>query len=392
MLWVRTCSQWYYWAIKNQLVILSMGRSSQSKLATAPLSPVTSTNKLERHKIDFPSLVESVDPELVCVDSWLSKYEDFLVDRHALKPRTVRMIASTIRLWDRYCLSLNVYSFPIEPNVLLEWLRDKRKEGARRSTLVAYRAHLSYIHSKIFNVEDPTKNAYVIGYIRSLVSDQAETSGFAEKERQALPFRHHHLKSLISLTKTSPNNRNMRDLCLITMLYGTMLRFDEVRKVRIHQLHMKTVNGSLVIQFNRLTSKTSDSPEPKVLKDDFATIVQSYLKEVCSTHGPNDFVFGSNYGMLKGNQPINESTINRMFKRLWSILPHTDIEPVPHTLKSWSAHSCRVGGAIDAYEVHKLKEESIMSMGDWTRETLMRYLRNSSVKASASTGIQDRLG
>ncbi|EMY6611220.1 MULTISPECIES: tyrosine-type recombinase/integrase [Vibrio] len=344
--------------------------------------------RLARHKVDFIALDGSIDPEECDVDLWLENYKQFLVDRHALKVTTVRMLASTLKMWDAYCESKGLYSFPIQPKTLRRWFELKKKQQYRRSTLLAYKAHLSYFHQKVFLVEDPTKSTVVMSYFRSVINDLAETDGQTEKERQALPFRRHHLTQFIATVQDDPTYRNMRDLTLLTVLYGTMLRFDEVRNIRLRQLVTRRSGELEVIEIQRLTSKTTDSPAPKVLTGDFATIVKIFIENYCADYSPDDYLFRSTYGVRKTNRPINESTVNRVFKRAWNALAPSDITPQPYTLKSWSCHSCRVGGAVDAYENEGLSEEQIAPLGDWTIETLRRYLRNSSVRAASSTIVQ----
>ncbi|MFA0038612.1 tyrosine-type recombinase/integrase [Vibrio sp. 10N.261.52.A1] len=335
--------------------------------------------KLSRFKLNFPDLTDSFDPDWTSLPPVLTHLREFEEHRGGLSTHTLRMLAFVIRKWDVYCKSKEAYSFPIHAPVLLIWFKElKLSQSIKINTLKQYRAQLSLFH-KIMNTDDITKLPVIATFFKSLPKDEMEITGSQVIELQAKPFRKHHLTHLMEVWGNKKRAVPFRDLAVLTLSYGTLLREGEVGKIR--KKHIKFLeNGDLNIE--RVTSKTTISPEPKRLTGHFSSIVKCYLDTYCTCLDDEDFVFC--WLTVKGSRPagyrqtpMSGMTIDRIYQRAHEVLlesgdivisgdGHRDV---------WSGHSSRVGALQDGYHAG-LSLTQLIQLGDWkSNEMVLRYLR-----------------
>ena len=382
--------------MSSDTVTLKKKRVSQSKVLGAENTEAPiSTFNFERHKIKFPDLSDSFDPDFKMSKDWSDLYDDFLLDRGGLKKNTVKMLASSLRVWDQHCSDIGVYSFPIEASTLKAWFSKLAMSGKKKTTLQQHKAQLSYFYKSILLTKDnPIESSIIKQFFRSYISDYVEKTGLSIKEKQALPLRLSHLKQIKKFAESAQNRGNIlyqRDFVFISIAYGLTLRYDEIRNLRKWQIKIIKRRGNPSIKVFRTTSKTSDSPLPKELKGDFAKVVIKYIDTYCADLKDEEYIFSKltfSKGLVNKNKPLSEPAVINFFKRYWDFIKPNDIEIDDNTHLNWTGHSARVGGAIDGYEMG-MSVDDLMALGDWTnRDTLMRYLRNSKVKASINEKLQ----
>jgi integrase len=348
--------------------------------------------KLSRFKLNFPNLNESFDPhwtELPLVRKHLDEFEE---NRGGLSIHTLKMLAFVVRKWDDYCKEQNVYSFPIYAPVLLTWFKSLKLEfDVKINTLKQYRAQLSLFH-KIMNTDDVTKLPAISTFFKSLPKDEMEITGSQVIELQAKPFRKHHLLRLMDLWGNEKRAVPYRDLAVLTVAYGTLLREGEIGKIR--KKHIKFLeNGDINIE--RVTSKTTISPEPKRLTGRFSAIVKRYIQTYCQPLGEDDFIFC--WLTVKGGRPagyrqtpMSGMTIDRIYQRAHYLLVELgDVVTSTEAHRNvWSGHSSRVGALQDGYHAG-LNLTQLIQLGDWkSNEMVLRYLRGLNNQDSPNLMLQ----
>jgi hypothetical protein len=307
-------------------------------------------------------------------------------------PHSLKMLALVLRKWDRYCKDEAIYSFPISPTILLGWLQGLKLGGLSINTLKQYRAQLSLFHT-IMAVEDVTKHPSLRHFFHSLAKDEMELTGSQVIELQAKPFRKHHLLQLMDRWGDHTQPLRYRDLTVLTVAYGTLLREGEIGNIRKKHLTIFE-NGDINIE--RVTSKTSISPEPKRLTGRFAAILQRYLVTYCNGLDDEDFIFCwlSTQGKRPAGYrqtPMSGMTIDRIYQRAQQIF---DIKCDSVTKSSaqrslWSGHSSRVGALQDGYTAG-LSLTQLIQLGDWkSNEMVLRYLRGLTNDNSPNLLLQD---
>ena len=335
--------------------------------------------KLSRFKVNFPDLSESFAPDWALLPMVRVNLGAFEENRGGHSVNTLKMLAFVIRKWDEYCKAESLYSFPINETVLLNWFKWLKLEfNVKINSLKQYRAQLSLFH-KIMGIEDVTKTPAIASFFKSLLKDEMELTGSQVIELQAKPFRKHHLNKLMDIWGNEKLVIPYRDLTVLTVAYGTLLRENEIGK--ISKKHIKFVdNGDISIE--RVTSKTSISPEPKRLTGKFARVFKRYFELYCGILEEDDYVFcwltttGKRPAGYR-QTPMSGMTVDRIYQRA-----HDKLENQGDAVTSgnghrdiWSGHSSRVGALQDGYAAG-LSLTQLIQLGDWkSNEMVLRYLR-----------------
>lgn len=349
-------------------------------------------SRLGRFKLKFPDLSQSFAPDWTELPFVLKRLHDFEENRGGLSTNTLKMLAFVVRKWDEYCKSESLYSFPIKEEFLLNWFKTLKLEfDVKINTLKQYRAQLSLFH-KIMGINDVTKEPKLRHFFHSLAKDEMELTGSQVIELQAKPFHKYHLVCLMALWGNEKLAIHYRDLTVLTVAYGTLLREGEIGKIRKKHITILD-NGDINIE--RVTSKTSISPEPKRLTGRFSQILNRYLETYCHVLNEDDFIFC--WLTPKGKRPagyrqipMSGMTIDRIYQRAHLILEEKgDTVTNSHSHRSvWSGHSSRVGALQDGYAAG-LSLTQLIQLGDWkSNEMVLRYLRGLSNEQSPNLMLQ----
>lgn len=348
--------------------------------------------KLRRFQLNFPNLSESFDPNWCDLEVALRNLHEFEESRGGLSANTLSMLAFVTNKWDQYCKSIQAYSFPIHAPTLLTWFKSlKLDQGLKINTLKQYRAQLSLFH-KLMGVEDTTKAPTLAMFFKSLAKDEMELTGTQVIELQAKPFRKSHLEQLMQRWGTLHHPILFRDLTVLTIAYGTLLREGEIGKIR--KKHVIILESG-DINIERVTSKTSITPEPKRLTGKFANIVNQYLTHYCHGLAENDFIFS--WLTVKGARPekyrqtpMSGMTVDRIYQRAHHSLygDHAKKNLGISHRHVWSGHSSRVGALQDGYQAG-LNLTQLIQLGDWkSNEMVLRYLRGLDNELSPNLVLQ----
>ncbi|GAL10964.1 hypothetical protein JCM19233_1949 [Vibrio astriarenae] len=261
------------------------------------------------------------------------------------------MMASSLRSLDAYCAHLGVYTFPSTERVIYEWFSKLQSDGQSVNTLAQHKARLSYYFERVLKLspeKNPAKGDSVNELLRTFVADQVERTGEANKDKQALPLMAQHVKAISEFVIGDGARYKLpmyfRDLTFISMSYGLSLRYDELRRMRLKQLKVVNTSDNPLIRIHRTTSKTSDSPAPKELRDDFAKVLIEYLDRYHRHSDQEHFLFpkiNSLGQFLTPDKPVCKNTCSTSFKRWFAIVQPSDVEPSRFTHAAWTAHSAR---------------------------------------------------
>ncbi|WP_305843198.1 tyrosine-type recombinase/integrase [Photobacterium leiognathi] len=346
---------------------------------------------LKRFKLNFPDLSDSFSPDWIELPEVLKKLKEFDVTRGGYSHHTLKMLSLVLRKWDTYCKSESLYTFPISPEILLGWFQGLKLTGMSINTLKQYRAQLSLFHT-VMQVDDATKYPGLRHFFKSLAKDEMEITGSQVIELQAKPFRKSHLIKLMNYWGDYEKPLPYRDLTVLTVAYGTLLREGEIGSIRKKHINILE-NGDVNIE--RVTSKTSISPEPKRLTGRFAEIVYQYLTLYCKNLDSEDFIFC--WLTKQGNRPVSYRqtpmsgmTIDRIYQRAHKTL-YSECDTVTSGCaqrKIWSGHSSRVGALQDGYAAG-LSLTQLIQLGDWKSNTMvLRYLRGLTNDTSPNVLLQ----
>ncbi len=333
---------------------------------------------LKRFKVQLPDLTDSFAPDWHELPRVLKQLQEFDEHRGGLSTNTLKMLSFVLRKWDYYCKTEAIYSFPINKHILLNWFRALKIEGVKINTLRQYRAQLSLFH-KIMEIEDITKNLSVKTFFTSLPKDEMEITGEQLIDLQAKPFKKIHLNKLMDTWGNHKYPMRFRDLTVLTVAYGTLLRESEIGSIRKKHI---TILDNWDVNIERVSSKTSISPEPKRLTGRFASILRTYLTEYCDNLEDNEYIFSwlTSKGLRPAayrETPMSGMTVDRIYQRAHRCLEKSGdvVTSKRHHRDIWSGHSSRVGALQDGYAAG-LSLPQLIQLGDWKSDSMvLRYLR-----------------
>lgn len=333
---------------------------------------------LKRFRVTLPDLSDSFAPDWPEHARVLQKLQAFDEQRGGLSTNTIKMLAFVVRKWDAYCQAEAMYSFPINETILLHWFRSLKLDGIQINTLKQYRAQLSLFH-KIMGIDDITKQPSVKAFFTSLPKDEIETTGEQLIDLQAKPFRKIHLNKLMDTWGNPHYPLQFRDLTVLTVAYGTLLRESEIGAIRKRHVILLE-NGDINIE--RVSSKSSISPEPKRLTGRFAEVLRTYLITYCESLKDYEYIFcwltpkGLRPAAYR-ETPMSGMTIDRIYQRAHHFLEQSGdvVTSKRHHRDVWSGHSSRVGALQDGYAAG-LSLTQLIQLGDWKSDSMvLRYLR-----------------
>ncbi|WP_318479398.1 tyrosine-type recombinase/integrase [Photobacterium leiognathi] len=377
-----------YPIIKQNQVTLSQLKSQHSVIQQWRQKQ----QQLKRFKLNFPDLSNSFDPNWSLLPDVMIQLQHFEATRGGYSPHTLKMLALVLRKWDEYCKAEAIYSFPISPQILLGWLQGLKLVGLSINTLKQYRAQMGLFHT-LMAVDDVTKQPIIKHFFHSLAKDEMELTGNQLIELQAKPFRKCHLLQLMDCWGNHTQPLRYRDLTVLTVAYGTLLREGEIGKIRKKHVNILD-NGDINIE--RVTSKTSISPEPKRLTGRFSAILTRYIVTYCQCLDDDDFLFC--WLTTQGKRPagyrqtpMSGMTIDRIYQRAHKTLrlkSDNVTKSITHR-HVWSGHSSRVGALQDGYAAG-LSLTQLIQLGDWKNNAMvLRYLRGLNNKTSPNLLLQD---
>lgn len=389
---------------KSLAIRKSQSNAFKSKVTNRYKERLLDTEKLkhERYKVVMLSdseLESSIDPDWNLTGLIVNRYREFQVERGGKSFSYIRSLNSTMRQFDHFCAQEGAYTYPASPVVIGLWFEQLLNvKGNSVNTVMQHKAMLSFLFSKVFRLDVASNPIADTGHIDTIINshrrDKLDSDTVTSMEVQAKPLRYSDLKKIISITNFSIP-REVRDLVIIALSYCTMLRISEIRALKLHQIKKSIEqDGRVTFRITRLRSKTTDKPTPRVVRNDFAKLLDEYITKYGGQLHSNSCIF-STISKKKGINPDGRAlslksaiaVFHRAHTRVFGE-SYEDLGSNVGVKPYWTAHSARVGGAIDGSKLN-MKEHELMDLGDWKSNTmLVRYLRGD--KESSTVKLQDK--
>lgn len=353
--------------------------------------------KLKRFDIALPDLMAATDPNSPHIEHIKSKLAGFEIDRGGLSAHSLKMLASVLNVWVRYCGKMSFYSFPAPgPDKFVVFFKYLILSERSVATVEQYRSQLSYIY-RLIALENPLRDEQVRSLIKSLKKDEADITGEAYTQEQAYPFRQHHLNNLMQVIDndgfTSKNPWQLKkDIAVAIVAYTTGLREEEIGSIRVKHVTRRVENGQLFVSIKRVRSKSTTNVKPKVVIGTNAERFMAYVDDFSGRlPSPESYIFSHSSRLgkpLNPDTPMSGVTVDSTFARLYSL--HNEHYPmIENDVKSWTGHSARIGRVQDGFAIHKMTIPELMSLGDWTSPMMvMRYLRGFHADDEANIRLQ----
>jgi len=289
--------------------------------------------------------------------------------------RTMQSIKSAWERFDRWCLDVGACSLPASVGTAEIYIK-QRGQLVHRNTLAIDRWAISRIH-KVTGCPDPTNDELFKGTYEGIVRNKVQHE---ETVEQAAGFHEHNLDQLVDMWRYSESIANRRDLAIMAVAYESMLRAQELARVRGR--HIKVFSdGTGVLTIPITKTNHSGEPDKAALSRQAVSIIIDYLSLSGRKLGEDVPLFGKVNRYNKpstGNEPLSVKTIERVFARVWEVLGLQY-----YGIPCLSGHSARVGAAQDLAAAG-FNALQIMQAGRWASERMViRYCRDMFVKDSA---------
>lgn len=282
-----------------------------------------------------------------------------------------RTIEALMGAWDRFaswCVSGDRSSLPAEVATVEDYLRE-RAQAVHRNTLSQDRWAIGRVH-RAAGCPDPTGDERLQGTFAALVRAKVTAE---ETIEQAAAMRESHLDQLVELWRGSQSLLQRRDLAMMVTAYETLLRAQEITRIRGRHIKMNT-DGTAVLTIPITKTNHSGEPDKAHLSRQAVTLILDYLELAGRELATDAPLFGK---VTKHNKPaydggpLSVDTVEGVFARVWASL-----ELSRFGVPRFSGHSARVGASQDlaAAGCNTLQ---IMQAGRWASERMViRYCRD----------------
>ncbi|MEZ8238626.1 MULTISPECIES: site-specific integrase [Vibrio] len=382
---------------KNKVTTLPVKSSSQGIALREDDYDVMSKwkqrqSKLGRFQVNFPDLIELIDPLSENADFIVIRANKFNKDRGGLSKSTTQQLASVLRAWAKFCVDRGIYAFPQPNSNAVElYLMHLIALDKSIATINQHRNQLRYIYDYL-EVYNPLRSPDVKAITKSLKLDYVELTGNSYTQNQATPLRAVHLNALFDhfdnldlKIRARVSLKQRKYLAIASTLYSTCLREDEICRIKLKDL-IETFdeNGDVAFKVLRTRSKTGVDVKSKFVTGRYAVTLKSYLTRVTPILHSTDFVFSNiSEGLvaLSPSTPPTGTTIDRNLSSLFQIFTQLNSENLEADISvynkpNWTGHSGRIGRVVDEYVINKLRIDQIQPIGDWkSTQMVLVYLR-----------------
>jgi integrase len=375
--------------------------------------------KLRRYNTGIPDVIKFTDPTIPDFSLARTNIEEWSENFGGSSAKTLSMLASVLKNFIYFNVSMNLYPFPARSATVLAYLRSLARDGRKLNTLNQHKSQISQIH-QIAEWPDPTKSKSIRAFFNNYQREKYELTNKTDESDQAAPFRKTHLDALIQIWYKSDLFMHTRDLALLSTAYATGLREDELMRIQYKHL-MIGKDGTITIK-RTIGKKNRTGLPPKLLVGNFAHMLQRYIDRFPDVK-PEDYLFvrlnshGTGFFKKKAEstpiltftKPLSGKTVDHVFERAYlelnpsmsrrksemielagADIVKSDLDPDGAI---WSGHSARIGLLWDmaADRSASYTDLDYMSVGDWTSMKMVQwYLRNFAAESSASTVAQKR--
>ena len=325
------------------------------------------------------SLTISESNNFALVNETIKKnLRDFFSDIDAYSLNTQKQFKSTINSWANWCNQNNRTFLPISPDDLRDYLFYlKTDRQLKHNSINSHNAFLAMLQNQ--SGLTPINTSSKVKRIKKKLLRMAIDEG--EDLTQAIPFRFEDLKQIYDMKKNSLNLKDIRDLAILSTAYYTLLRSSEITRIKVKDFKLQR-NGKSTLHISHTKTVLTIEGLYKHLGKLPTKLIQNWLDLSGVDLHDNAYLFCA---IKKSNEiqrpdcQLTTETIRRVFNSAYRLLNVVKKDQTGR-YQAWSAHSARVGAAIDMAEKN-VGLTQIMHEGTWKKpEMVIRYIRKLETK------------
>lgn len=306
-------------------------------------------------------------------DSIRKNLKDFLTDIDAYSLNTQKQFKSAVKSWTDWCKQNNKIFLPISPDDLrdyLVYLKEDRK--LKHSSINSHNAFLAMLQNQ--SGLTPVNASSKVKRIKKKLLRTAINEG--EELTQAIPFRFRDLKTIYEVKKDSLNIKDIRDLAILSTAYYTLLRSSEITRIKVKDFKLQR-NGKSILHISHTKTILTLDGLYKHLGKLPTRLIQNWLELSGLNLCDDAYLFcaiNKSNKIQNPNSQLTTETIRRVFSSAYQL--NNEVKNDINTrYQTWSAHSARIGAAIDMAEKN-VGLAQIMHEGTWKKpEMVIRYIR-----------------
>lgn len=291
----------------------------------------------------------------------------------AYAPATVETYSYGIRRYVRWCDETGTpYGLPIDPRTLARFVDDMRGQLSPAS-ISAYLSAIARAHADL-DLPTPTGAGVVSLALKRFRREWAVTAPKARRGRgQAKPMQRDTIDK--ALQGMGDNLHDLRDAALIALAYDSLARASELVAFDVADLEQDASDGSGVIVIRR--SKTDQDGEGlhRYVSPDTMARLSAWISAARLDPDSPLFIPMSRKGV---GERLSPRDVSRIYKA--------------RVGEAFSAHSTRVGGAVDQLGAG-IATGQIAQSGGWKGEQMVaRYTKRLAVKQSGAAILAQKQG
>ncbi|EPL8679428.1 tyrosine-type recombinase/integrase [Klebsiella michiganensis] len=314
-------------------------------------------------------------------------FVQFYRDKDAYSPNTLKSLRLTMTSWVKWCRARGIDWFPVAPDTVRAYLLSLSDSGMASTSITR---HLAMLNMMLVQCGQPSMAGnQVVGLAMKKIRRDAVTAK-GERTGQAVPMRLADAKLIDVLLLRTGRLVDLRNRAFLYMAYNTLLRMAEMSRIRVRDL--ETTGDTVTLHVGHTKTSATAAGIDKILSRRTVSALNDWLDASGLRDHPDMVLFPPVHRSNKARfteTPLTAPALEKIFSDAWSLLDKKDIAMNKGRYATWTGHSARVGAALDMSESGVPLSE-IMREGGWKKaETLMRYLRSSSMSVGANSKLMD---
>lgn len=307
---------------------------------------------------------------------------EYFADIFAKLPRNTRKAyTSDLTQYFTFCQQQSPVYDPLTPD--FEQQKDQLKRyvehlfASTKKRAVITR-HLSSISSLlgIAEIKNPLKvSGLMTGFIKVTLGQSDDRGNLIKpaKQKQALAL-DGDLLARVNIVFEVKTLQDKRDIALLNFCSNTLLRGSEIAQIEVADL--QPAMEQCFVKRTK-TDKTGQGTYRHVSRETYA-LIDDWLTAAGISEGPVFRRLSNRGGKVQANG-ISYKTVNRIYK---AVLNRCDVIDAA----DYTAHSCRVGGAVDMRRAG-LTDSDIMDSGGWQSLVFYRYTAQTELRHSGAAKL-----
>lgn len=291
----------------------------------------------------------------------------------AYAPATVATYRHGIRRYIRWCDETGTpYTVPIDPRTLARFVDDMRGHLSPAS-ISNYLSAIARMHGDL-DLPSPTAAGVVTLAMRRFRREWAATSQKKRRGRgQAKPMQRATIDR--ALAGMGDTLLDLRDAAIITLAYNSLCRASELVALDVADLEADESDGSGVILIRRSKTDQDGQGLHRYVSSDTMARLSAWISAARLDTDSPLFVPMSRKGQ---GERLSPRDVSRIYKARVGV--------------AFSAHSTRVGGAVDQLGAG-IASGQIAQSGGWKGEQMVtRYTKRLAVKQSGAAILAQKQG